>query len=532
MTKTFFAGLMPPQVITTDGSNNGGVAFQFTTAEAFDMNGSSRIRNLPNAVENDEPVTYEQLLMAASGLPQKTGLLDNKQLNTNWGIVAATAVWLVDGVYQQGDFITMVTSTIATQNITINVSGNGVAQDMQDLSDDIQQFSNFSSEYLPNLTDFNADGVILIQPKTGIGTAGSAAATTEDIKLRVWGTRQDSISIVSFCALTRTGTETEKSANYNNTDKKAVFLNGTSNPGPSVDYSGVASNLGSIVEGQTHWIGNSNERYTWDADSEAWIQSGGGSSPDGTAASGGGTKGLLSADSDKGLDVSNGVLSAKIDEANSSGSIEFDGSGRLSTKLGSTEQDSTISRDSSDNGLRVKHSATSGLSADSDGLNVAVDGSTVSRDSGSLEVLYSTSGGLFVDSQGLEIKTDGGTSLQVNSNDELEIAVPLVRKEVERITLNAANISNRKADLSAAAADPSVAEMYFENDSGQVAPPQENGVEFSIVDDGGGFSVLTWSPTYAPANSGSAPTTGMVGDLLANYVLVVSYEKTEYTPQN
>lgn len=119
-------------------------------------------------------------------------------------------------------------------------------------------------------------------------------------------------------------------------------------------FTAPASNDAVLIDGETsvyHTFG-----YVYDT-TLGWVAfSGPASIPDATSASGGGTKGKVTFDSDKGLVVSAGVASVKLTAAGTGvGGLEFDGSGYIQAKV----------------------NATGAIGRTTSGLEVLVDGTTI-----------------------------------------------------------------------------------------------------------------------------------------------------------
>jgi hypothetical protein len=85
---------------------------------------------------------------------------------------------------------------------------------------------------------------------------------------------------------------------------------------------GVRRTQAALTDGEMHFVINNDVIYSWDDSANVWnVMSGSASIPDATGGSGGATKGKLTIDTDNGLSISTGILSANIDAV----TIDFNG---------------------------------------------------------------------------------------------------------------------------------------------------------------------------------------------------------------
>jgi len=82
---------------------------------------------------------------------------------------------------------------------------------------------------------------------------------------------------------------------------------------PTTSNFGIRRTQSALTDGELHYILGYDSIWGWDNDGTIWVpMSGSASIPDATAASGGGTKGKITVDSDYGLSVATGILSMNI----------------------------------------------------------------------------------------------------------------------------------------------------------------------------------------------------------------------------
>jgi len=127
----------------------------------------------------------------------------------------------------------------------------------------------------------------------------------------------------------------------------------------------------SLNPDELHNVRDTDVLYAWNDDATAWVQVLGPTSvPDATSASGGGTHGKITADSDYGLEIASGVLT--IDLA-SSGGLEFatgGDAGDLQLHIHDTTPGLEID---STNGLRILTDGAHGIIAGATGIELELD---------------------------------------------------------------------------------------------------------------------------------------------------------------
>jgi hypothetical protein len=146
--------------------------------------------------------------------------------------------------------------------------------------------------------------------------------------------------------------------------------------------------------GEIHFIFGDDTQRAWDVDGQVWVSVSGSTVVDATAASGGGIKGKITVDSDKGLAVASGVLSASI---NTSGGLQFNSSSKA---------------------IEAKLEANKGLGVGANGLAITLNGTTLSLGAPGIAVaglpsLFTVNGtavGANVTAANLDILTGSGST--------------------------------------------------------------------------------------------------------------------------
>lgn len=411
---------------------------------------SKKITGMADGTASGDGVNFGQLNKAViQGAKVKELLLHQSQLDNTDGINAAVALTMAVNP-SSGDTIVL---TDGTTTRTYGAGSGGdvqytigatVADTMQNLASAIEGDGSaiWGAVFTTDLDSIDADGVVVIIEDANSGTAPEIYGT--------WAT-QANCQIVDF------GGEVEYT-------KKTTSALPSSDPA-STNF-GFRRVQADLVPGEVHWIENNDVAYSWDSDADIWVTATGtGSIPDATSASGGGTKGKVTFDSDFGLSVTSGV--AKIDVAASSGikfvsgqiavepndiagtGLEDDGADnlRLTTQgngiaggggsLLSVDPDSEtggntqpVSVGANGVGLDVSAIAGTGLEADgSANLRLATQGNGISGGGGSLLSVDpdSETGGdiqpvnVTVNGVGLDIAAIAGNGLVADGSANLDI---------------------------------------------------------------------------------------------------------------
>jgi hypothetical protein len=288
---------------------------------------SNKITGLAPGTANNDGVNKEQLDQAViSGGTVKELLFDQVQLDNAQGILALEVLFF-DGQPTAGD-------TVVVDDGTTTVTMTAVANQGSEVSETDFSIETSAKTALQRLVtrfnaatantkwtmtyretehpDLSADGIVVVtEDTTGAGASPSRIYTSG-----AWATPAD-IQVVEFA----TGATPTVDLDYQN---ETPVTPPTSDPGAG--RFGLRRTQANLVANEIHFVRTNDFQYSWDDDTNTWqVLSGAGAVPDATAASGGGIKGKITFDSDKGLDISSGIGEAKIDAV----TIDFNGSGQM-----------------------------------------------------------------------------------------------------------------------------------------------------------------------------------------------------------
>lgn len=386
------------------------------TGSALNMS-SQQITNVADGTLAHHAVNKGQLDTAViTGGSIKELILHQSQLNNTEGVLAAVALTMAVNP-ASGDTITL------TDGTTTRVYGAGtggdvqytigatVADTMDNLATAIQGDGSaaWGAYFTADLDAIDSDGVVVIIEDDNDGTASEIYGT--------WAT-QANCQIVDF------GGETQYT-------KKTTSDLPSSDPA-STNF-GFRRTQSALTPGEIHYCENTDVMYAWDDDANQWNDMSGASSiPDATAASGGGTKGKITVDSDYGLAVTSGILT--IDVAANRG-IGFDVSGDLEVK-----ENTNAGIEVTSSGIGIDIGASNpGVGFDGSGDLVAVADTTAGIEitatgiaidiaatnpgvgfdgSGDLEAKVVTDGGIEKAATGLQIKIDSTPNATITTTSE------------------------------------------------------------------------------------------------------------------
>lgn len=271
---------------------------------AFNFN-SRKLSGVTDGALSSDAATVGQMtaaidLAVVTGGRLKEAVLVETQISDSLGIRAAAAFYL-SAVAADGDsFIIKNNSNTETWTFaSVNGAnqpafGASAAQSMQNLAARITTDSTiWGAVWVPTLlASMNAGGIVVIYEKnTAAGTSSS----------RFYGT---------FATASSAQAVFYNTLSEYKTNAAAIELPATD---PAAGRFGFRRTLLNLLNGEIHYSHDTDSLKSWDADGGTWLTLSSGGLPDGTAASGGGIKGKLTVDSDFGLAVSGGVLSAKTD---------------------------------------------------------------------------------------------------------------------------------------------------------------------------------------------------------------------------
>ncbi|MCU0912938.1 MAG: hypothetical protein MUC88_00070 [Planctomycetes bacterium] len=272
----------------------------------------------------------------------------------------------------------------------------------------------------------NADGVIVVVERT---TASGASASRI---YGVWGTQTNS-KVVQYAS----GATPTVANDY--TGITAVDLPSSD---PAAGRFGYRAQAAALVDGELHYFLGEDEIWGWDADTDVWQQfSGTGSIPDATSAAGGGTKGKMTADEDYALYLATGILRLKL---STSGGLQF---------ATGTPKELAVKIEAS-KGLTVGGNGLAGVADSSKAMSVGASGFGVDiaasnpglqyDGSGDLQVKPNGNKGVAVDGDGVQVKVDG-TTITFNGSGQIQAAETAEAKRVEN-TLTTATDTVAVAD--------------------------------------------------------------------------------------
>lgn len=306
---------------TADGD---AIGYQQTGAELGDLaitsggditvSGGGELTGLPATPTGDTAAASKAYVdqQVISGGHFKEALLHEDQVNDAEGVLASIGL-VMQANPVSGDVITLTDGTTtraygaASGGDVQYAIGGSAAATMQNLATAIAGDGSaaWGASFTTDLDAIDTDGVVVITEDDNDGTASKAWG--------VWATPAN-VQVVDF------GGESDY------TKKTLTNLPG-SLPG-STNF-GLNRTQSALTDGELHYVLNNDVIYGWDDAGNTWqTMSGSASIPDATSASGGGTKGKVTFDSDKGAKVVGGVMEVDIDEVTldfSSGEIVVTG---------------------------------------------------------------------------------------------------------------------------------------------------------------------------------------------------------------
>jgi hypothetical protein len=264
----------------------------------------------PTAANDAANKSYVDTLVV-TGSKVKEALLTQVQMSNAQGILAAE-IFDMDAQPNPSDTLVITDGTnVETYTFGGNVTIGALLSDTYtNLKNEINSISaHWSAEYDPTLTANDPDdpyGLLVVYEK--VTAAGNSTS-------RLYGTSTSSpvAQVIPF----------NGDVEYS-TGKAEVTLPATD---PGAGRFGFRRQVSALVDGEIHVTLDLDVLSSWNASLAAWVTLSANSIPDATSGSGGATHGKVTADSDKGLTISSGVLAVKVDNS----TIDF-GTGSLEVK--------------------------------------------------------------------------------------------------------------------------------------------------------------------------------------------------------
>lgn len=345
--------------------------------------GTNKITGIGDGSAAQDAVSKSQLDSAViSGGTVKEALLHDAQLDDTDGINAAMALYFANQP-TAGDTVVIKNGTLTRQyDFVANQGAEAAATDVSIETDAATAMARlilranadagntqWDLVYSTDLDAINSGGVIVVYEK-----ASAAGASASRIYANTAWTTQADFQVVEFAS----GTTPDVALDYTS---KVSTTAGTTDPG--YGRFGLRRQQSALIDGEIHLTLNTGEQWSWDDSGNTWQQmTGPGAIPDATSGSGGGVKGIVTFDSDKGLVVAAGVAAVVVEAA---GAIEFGGAGGLQVNIEAANPSLQISG----NELGVKIDANAGLQKGAAGLGIKIDDTpdTLDVDSDGLKVV-------------------------------------------------------------------------------------------------------------------------------------------------
>lgn len=319
--------------------------------------------------------------LVVTGGRVKEAVLIAQQLSNGQGLRAAM-VFYATAVAADGDTVVLTNGT-ATETWTFAAAdgantpavGASAAQSMQNLATRINLDSTtWNAVWIPDQLDsINAAGVVVVYE-----VVTSAGASTS----RMYGTWATPASA--------------QTVPYNGTLEYTTAVAPVQLPSadPAAGRFGIRKEDTALVNGEIHFVIAGDSLYSWDADGSAWFTLAAGTINDATSGAGGGLKGKVTADSNKGLLITSGVLEVVL----------------------------------SGNGLTFTAGA----------IDLELDGSTLSKSATGLKVADAgvTETQLAASVAGAGLTGGAGTALTVNPGDAVKIASDAVAVDFAKTVTN------------------------------------------------------------------------------------------------
>lgn len=371
------------------------------------MNGQKITGLADGASGSQDAATVSQMETAiATGSSFKEPVHNNQQLvDGGSGGIQAVGIWRTDTQPVVGDTVVVKNGALTrTYTFVANIGAESTATDVSVETDADTAMTRFQDRFnadagntqwlaqFHNTTGPYTKHVYIYETKTPVDTISDS---------RIYGTwtTQTDFKVVDFSDGVTPISYTEG----------PIVTASTTDPGTGRFGFGRAQ--ASLIDGEIHFAADNNALYAYELGALQWNQiSGAGAQPDATSGSGGGSKGIVTADEDKGLEIMAGaILEVKL---GASGGLDFDGSGDVAVDLDtnpglqlgagglSALPDTNQGLDKGASGLFIDLATDPGLQFTAGNLDAKVDGTTGAMQKGTT---------------GLQVKVAGSTGLSITA---------------------------------------------------------------------------------------------------------------------
>jgi len=329
------------EVPVTDSLDVGAITIN-ASGTGIDMN-SKKITNLADGTNAADGVNLAQVeaLVATGNIFKEPVHAENQLVNGASGGIAALEVIHFVNTPVVGDTVVFNDGTLTrTYSFVANIAGESAATDVSIETSAATAMQRLITRVMADAGNtawdlyYHASGetgneIHVIERKTPVD-----AISTSRI-YGVWTTQAD-FQVVPF-------SDGTTAISYN---EGVAATAPTSDPGSG--RFGFSRAETTLVDGEVHLALDLNAQFSWEDSAQSWNQiSGVGAIPDATSGSGGGTKGLATFDSDKGLQIISGAITeVKLESGKG---IQFESGGGLGIKIDDTPDTLDVDTD----GLKV-----------------------------------------------------------------------------------------------------------------------------------------------------------------------------------
>jgi hypothetical protein len=431
-------GFQVEMSVTADSTTLGGLTMNGDIAM-----GTNTISGLADGVNDQDAVTKSQLDEAIiSGGAVKEALWVEDQLNDTDGFYAAAGLYFA-AIPAVGDQVVLDDGTNSrTYTFVANQGAESAATDVSIETDAdtamarlvLRINADVGNTWWTAATsilhgDINNPLVVIMEAATAVGDS------TSRIYGNTWATPAD-FQVIEFAVA--------GVPNSDYRDSNATIGN-AANTDPGNGRFGRRRTQAELIDGEIHLLLDTDSQWIWDDDASAWQLLSAGTIADATSASGGGTKGKLTVDSDYGLVINSGILTAVLTSTANPG-LEFNATDKgfqvspdTAAGIEVTATGVAIDLAASNPGLQFSGGDLAVLANTSAGIEIGASGVGIDLaatnpalgfdGSGDLEVLVVTAGGIERAATGLQIKiNDTPDTLDVDSSGLKVVGLPSLFK--------------------------------------------------------------------------------------------------------